>query len=116
MSTQTDICLGCGNPYIGAFCPECEIAAGVLIQSSHWPLETSLSPAALSAVETGVRIMLERAPWGDTEAERAVQGELHNLASNIRSHLQHVQAANWEKVRVARKAAGAPQEKDPLLL
>jgi len=108
MSNQPDICLGCGNTFLGAYCPQCEAAAGLLIQTSHWPLETSLSPAALSVVENGVRIMLERAPWGNSPAEQRVKNELHNLAANIRSHLQHVVAA--------RKAADTPPEKDPLLL
>lgn len=72
-------------------------------------METSLSSAALREVGYAIEghLMLERAPQGDIPAERRIRIELSNLASNIRSHLQHVQA------RSARK----PQsEKDPLLL
>jgi hypothetical protein len=104
MTNQPDICLGCGNTYLGAYCLECEALAAGLIQTSHWPLETSLSPAALSAIETGVRIMLERLPY-----EGQTSNELHNLANNIRAHLQHARAAQ-------RKATSASTEKDPLLL
>lgn len=78
------LCLGCGKSY-DPLCADCEAAAAKIIAASHWPMETSLTPAALAHVESAVRERLvnDRVP-------RALHTELHNLVANIRAHLQHV--------------------------
>jgi hypothetical protein len=90
MSNQPDVCLGCGNTYLGAYCLECEARATHLIQTSHWPLETSLSPTALEEVENAIRYYMADTGRGKLKKD-STYIELSNLANNIRSHLQHVQ-------------------------
>lgn len=72
-------------------------------EATHWPLECSLTPAALAVVEVAVREHLKLYPM--THKPR-VANELTNLTSVIRAHLQHIAAD-------ARRAAVAT---DPLLL
>lgn len=74
-------CLGCG----GVVCPVCEDRAKAIIEHSHWPLETSISRAALDEVESAIRIRLH----DFAKMEAFVRSELENLANVIRSHLQH---------------------------
>lgn len=72
-------CLGCG----GIVCQVCEDKSNALTKLSHWPLEVSVSRAALAEIETAIR---ERdVPW----ATAALDAELENLANIIRAHLQH---------------------------
>lgn len=87
MSTTT--CLGCGAKLVGALCSDCEHKAAQIIQQSHWPLETSLSPHALAHVEAAIELYMDNDRTQGVEP-RAVEIELTNLASNIRAHLQHV--------------------------
>ena len=83
---MSEPCLGCGRPVTGA-CTSCEAAArNVLEVEKHWPLETSITPAALAHVEAALTRYLER------EAPGASRAELENLENLIRSHLQHVVA------------------------
>jgi hypothetical protein len=103
------ICLGCGADVTGD-CEDCFEKLKATLATGHWPLETSMSPNALSAVETGCRIMLERAPWGTSRDQQRTRGELQNLVAIIRAHLQHVQ----EETFAARRRQRV--EKDPLLL
>lgn len=70
-------CLGCG----GVVCQVCEDRARKVIEMSHWPLETSISRAALAEVETAIRL--------HNLAPAAIDAELINLANIIRAHLQH---------------------------
>jgi hypothetical protein len=108
-------CLGCHGPTeSNGDCPRCDERAAALIQSSHWPLEVSVSPRALAAIEIGIQMMLDMAPSHPAiaTANGRVQTELSNVAANIRSHLQHVE----NEFRRARKAAPKSPEKDPLLL
>lgn len=84
---MTAICLGCGQPYpTAAYCPDCERKAVRVIEQSHWPLETSLSLAALMVIETAVRSLIP----ANYEATPELDTELENLANVIRAHLQHV--------------------------
>ena len=81
---------------------EANVLAGIR-EHIYWPLELSLSPAALHAVEMAVRAHLSLSRGGPM-SERT-QNELALLANTIRAHLQHV-------VSDAREAAAAD---DPLL-
>lgn len=97
-------CLGCGGPTDDdGNCPRCEVEAEELIRYSHWPLEVSLTPSALTEVQVALEQYLNRFDPGGS-----VGIELSNLLSNIRSHIQHLAAE-----KRSRKAAPA---KDPLLL
>lgn len=69
---------------------------------THWPMECSLTPAALAFVESAVRDHIKRYPLAH---KPGVALELANLVSNIRSHLQHVVA----------EAKQEAAENDPLL-
>jgi hypothetical protein len=106
-------CLGCGGQtYTNGDCPKCDDCAARLIASSHWPLEVSLSLAALVEVEEAIGIHVEDIETQKFFEERpSLLIELQNLRNNIRSHFQHVRAE-----RRARKAAPPTPEKDPLLL
>lgn len=69
-------CLGCG----GVACQVCEDRARKVIEQSHWPLETSVSRAALEHIALLIR---------EFQREPSVRAELDNLHSLIRAHLQH---------------------------
>lgn len=74
-------CLGCG----GITCQVCEDKSNALTALSHWPLEVSVSRAALVVIEELVRVdYLGSEPGGSPIAM-----ELENLANIIRAHLQH---------------------------
>lgn len=78
-------CLGCG----GITCQVCEDKSNALTTLSHWPLEVSVSRAALIAVEEGIRMVL---PRGYPNTSPELDAELNNLANIIRAHLQHAPA------------------------
>lgn len=70
-------CLGCG----GVVCQVCEDKSNALTKLSHWPLEVSVSRAALAEIETAIRL--------HNLAPAAIDAELMNVANIIRAHLQH---------------------------
>lgn len=74
-------CLGCG----GVVCQVCEDRARKVIEMSHWPLETSISRAALAVLEQLIRQDF----LGTEPHDTAVSMELANVANIIRAHLQH---------------------------
>lgn len=74
-------CLGCG----GVVCQVCEDKSNALTRLSHWPLEVSVSRAALLEVEALVRAGLQdNVGYADN-----TYAELQNIANIIRAHLQH---------------------------
>jgi hypothetical protein len=75
-------CLGCG----GITCQVCEDKSNALTRLSHWPLEVSISRAALVDVQSAIGHYL--ANYG-INMPAATIGELENLANIIRAHLQH---------------------------
>lgn len=90
-------CLGCA----GVVCQVCEDKSNALTKLSHWPLEVSVSPAALIEIEAAIRA--HDAPM----APAALDTELMNVANIIRAHLQHVLRAAAAK---AAPVAPAPDE------
>lgn len=109
---RRQVCTGCGGPLDSNYdCPRCDERAAMLIATSHWPLETSLSPRALECIEEAVgRYVGDFELSGWFAENTSVEIELHNLCSNIRSHLQHVE----DELRARKRKAAEP--KDPLLL
>lgn len=67
-------------------CQVCEDRARKIIEQSHWPLETSVSRAALVVLERVTRAVV---PTCYPESSPALNAELENLANIIRAHLQH---------------------------
>lgn len=92
MAGKSTICLGCGTEHlVGADCEVCYARLRrCLDKFKHWPMETSITPAALVHVERAVReyIAKEGIQFGD--GQHAI--ELMNLANGIRAYLQHVVA------------------------
>lgn len=58
-------------------------------EAVHWPLDFTLSPAALAEVECAVRTYLDDTGRGALKRGK-VHNELVNLANAIRSLLQHM--------------------------
>lgn len=93
----TTVCLGCGAKHLTA--TECATCHARLVRCldvfKHWPLETSLSPAALLHVRNAVsfymahRMQRDSGPNGPVENER-INGELDSLKAHINAYLQHV--------------------------
>jgi hypothetical protein len=88
----TTVCLGCGTEHFAD--ADCEVCYARLQRClsvfKHWPMETSITPAALVHVQRAVEryIQQEGIEFGD--GQHAI--ELMNLRSHIRSYLQHVAA------------------------
>lgn len=59
-----------------------------MVALSHWPLEVSVSRAALVVIEELVRVDY----LGTEPSSTPIAVELENLANIIRSHLQHAPA------------------------
>jgi hypothetical protein len=78
---------------------EIEVLDGIK-EHIHWPLELSLTPAALHRIEIEVRDALDMLDDGP------VTTELANLCSTIRAHLQHV--VKEEKESRAKAALSDP--------
>lgn len=97
------VCLGCGERYDGGECEPCYVKFKELAVTSHWPMETSVSLAALEVIGEAIDNELHGFEVSGYYEERPkLHTELSNLVSYIRAHIQH--------------ARQKPVEKDPLLL
>lgn len=85
-------CLGCGTQHFdGADCEVCFARLSRCLNVfGHWPMETSLTPAALVEVQEALQQYLSNFDIGPLPQN--VETELNGLVSNIRSYLQHVAA------------------------
>lgn len=84
------VCLGCGGEHAAEM--ECMTCHQRLMRCldvfKHWPLETSLSPAALLAVGEAIANWLIYEQDGNPQSR--VVGELESLQAHINAYLQHV--------------------------
>lgn len=79
------VCLGCGGLYPeGATCAPCDEKARALYQH-HWPLETSISPAAMAHLSAATRLYLREHM---VPSVGGAYGELENLANTLDAFLQ----------------------------
>lgn len=80
-------CLGCG----GVVCQVCEDKSNAFTeQYKYWPLEVSVSRAALEEVQTAVDLYINEIELSGYFGERPqLHDELTNLVNVIRAHLQH---------------------------
>ena len=80
------LCIGCGQDYDGQDCLRCSAAiSGALLKYEHWPLEATLTAAALTHVELAFREYLDRHP----EVIHPARTELLNIANTVRAYFQH---------------------------
>jgi hypothetical protein len=93
------ICIGCGTKHLSELdCPVCYARlARCLDVFKHWPLETSLTPAALEHVQAAIELYLDSdemrlSRYTRKASYQEVENELTNLAAIIRAYLQHVAA------------------------
>lgn len=84
------VCLGCGALHESS--ADCEVCYARLVRCLevfvHWPLEVSISPAALAEVELAIRNHLNR----EGGLSSRVEAELSNMVNIMRSYLQQVAA------------------------
>jgi hypothetical protein len=91
LAVNSEICLGCGTEYVGD-CEACyQRLSRCLNVFAHWPMETSMTPAALAHVEAAIREYLDNDRAQGVEP-KVVEAELVLCASHIRAYLQHVAA------------------------
>lgn len=86
-------CLGCGTIYAeGADCEVCYARlARCLDVFGHWPMECSVSAAALHHIESAIREYLDNDRTKGVDPVE-VETELTTVANQIRAYLQHVAA------------------------
>lgn len=82
-------CLGCGEHTDSDDCETCFARlARCLDQFGHWPMETSISPAALEEIRYAIDWWVDSGP--SSQIHGKLEDELRNISILIRSHLQHV--------------------------
>ena len=102
---MTEVCLGCGSQCEQQHtCPGCYARLVRCIDVfGYWPMEVSLSPAALLHVETAIRDYLT-----SVDLTGQPRQELANAANLIRAFLQHQSASSGGYTPAAAQVATLP--------